>query len=912
MILGGRFVSLCSVQCNTVTPESKYSRDPREKRFVTLLAACVAALFALVPCARAQTGEQRSLLKDGWAIQSSAKVPNKGADISQPGFPTGSWYSTTVPSTVVAALVDNHVYPDPYFGMNLRQFPGMNYKIGSNFSNEEMSKDSPFRVSWWYRTEFTAPRNLENEKIWLNFKGINYRANIWLNGHQIAKAEDVAGAFRTYEFEVSTLINAGQKNALAVEIFPPSPHDLAITFVDWNPLPPDKDMGLWGEVYLVTSGAVTVRNAVVDTKFDLPSLSTAHLTVRALVTNSSTQSISGTLRGNIERANFSQPVTLAANESKEITFAPDQVQDLNFIQPRVWWPYTMGAQDMYDLHLEFDIGNDVSDTQSTSFGIAQITSEMNSQHYLQMLVNGRKVLIRGGGWTPDMFVHQDPQRWEDDFRYVRGMNLNTVRLEGKLMDDQFFRLADRYGILVMAGWCCCDHWEKWDKWHGDERKVAIASLHDQIMKLRQHPSVIAWFNGSDNPPPPEVEKAYLQVLADAHWDRAIVSSAKDTKTSVTGDPGVKMPGPYDYVPPNYWLEDKQNGGAFGFNTETSAGAAIPPIDSMKKMLPAEALWPPNEFWNYHAGGEQFKDVKYFNDVLEKRYGPSRNLADYEWKAQATAYENERAMFEAYGRNKGSSTGVIQWMLNNAWPSVFWHLYDFYLRPGGGYFGAKKACEPLHIQYSYDDKSIAVVNEREDAHPGSKISAKVYDITGKEKYSHDETTDIAADSVVRSFKIPDNIAGLSITYFLKLTLSDTNDAVLSTNFYWLSTKPDVLGFKGTTWFYTPEISYGDFRALAHQPPVTLSYTLENQPGAEQSATRVHITNPGDHLALLVHLRLTRGSGGEEILPILWDDNYFELMPGESRDISAAYRNRDAGEEKPALEVSGWNVSSANEQ
>ena len=184
-------------------PESKYSREPRKKRFVAALAACVATLFVLVPCARAQSGEQRSLLKDGWAIQSSTKVPNKGADISQPGFPTGSWYSTTVPSTVVAALVDNHVYPDPYFGMNLRQFPGMNYKIGSNFSNEEMPKDSPFRVSWWYRTEFTAPRNLENEKIWLNFKGLNYRANIWLNGHQIAKAEDVAGAFRTYEFEVS-------------------------------------------------------------------------------------------------------------------------------------------------------------------------------------------------------------------------------------------------------------------------------------------------------------------------------------------------------------------------------------------------------------------------------------------------------------------------------------------------------------------------------------------------------------------------------------------------------------------------------------------------------------------------------------------------------------------------------------
>ncbi|MGB9403993.1 MAG: sugar-binding domain-containing protein, partial [Candidatus Acidiferrales bacterium] len=870
------------------------------------------ALFALLAAAAlcpvrtlAQSTESSPLaLKTRWSVQSSAKINSAGAVISRPGFGAQDWYSTTVPNTVVSALVDNHVYPDPNFGMNLRQYPGMGYKIGANFSNEEMPKDSPFRVSWWYRTEFLAPADWQGKNVWLNFRGINYRANIWLNGQQIAKSQDVAGAFRRYEFEVGRVIAAGQPNALAIEVFPPTPHDLAVTFVDWNPLPPDKDMGIWGDVFLVASGPVAVRNAQVETKFDLPSLDVAHLSVRAQVHNASSGAVQGVLRGTIEDIQFSQPVSLAANESKEITFAPDQFSQLNLAAPRIWWPYQMGAQDRYDLHLEFDIGDQPSDRVAMRFGIDQITSRLTPQGHLQISVNGKDVLIRGGGWSPDMFLHQDPQRWEDDFRYVRGMNLNTVRLEGKLMGDAFFDLADRYGILVMAGWCCCDHWEKWGKWKSDERTIATASLRDQVLRLRNHPSVFAWLNGSDNPPPAEIEKAYLKVLKEAHWPKPIVSSASEKKTSVTGEPGVKMTGPYDYVPPDYWLDDTEHGGAFGFNTETSPGPAIPPIDSLKKMIPDNKLWPPNEFWDFHAGGEQFKDVRLYNDALVERYGPVKNLADYEWKSQASAYEAERAMFEAFGRNRGTATGVIQWMLNNAWPSMIWHLYDFYLRPGGGYFGTKIACEPLHVQYSYDDHSVDVVNNELQSHPGLKVTAKVYDINAKEMYSHDESLDAEAGSVARLFKIPD-VPGLSTTYFLKLTLRDSTNATLSSNFYWLSTKPDVIAEEGYAWYYTPEKAYADLHSLARLAPVNLVYSLEVENGREEDTAKIHISNPGDHLAFLVHLRLTRGTGGEELLPILWDDNYFALLPGESRDVQATYRKSDSGTATPVLEVSGWN-------
>jgi exo-1,4-beta-D-glucosaminidase len=874
-----------------------------------MIFAAMIAATAWPGAALAQSPENPILpLKTNWQIQSSRVLGAGGSAISQPGFPTPDWFPASVPTTVIAALVDDKIYPDPYYGMNLRSIPGTNYKIGDNFSYDEMPKNSPFRVSWWYRTEFQAPADWQGKSVWLNFRGINYRANVWLNGKQIAKSDEVAGAFRRYEFEVGAALVPGKMNALAVEVFPPTPHDLAITFVDWNPLPADKDMGIWGDVFLVPTGPVAVRNPVVETKFDLPSLDNAHLTIRAEMRNASSQAVQGVLRGKIADAEFEQLVSLTPNEAKEFTFAPEQFPQLNFDHPQIWWPYGMGAQDLYDLHLEFDIGQEASDHVTLRFGIDEITSRLTPKGHLQFAVNGKDILVRGGGWSPDMMLREDPRRWENDFRYVRGMNLNTVRLEGKLMSDEFFDLADRYGVLVMAGWCCCDHWEKWKNWGPEERRVATASLHDQIARLRTHPSLLVWLNGSDNPPPAEIEKSYLAVLKQLHWPKPMISSASEKRTSVTGASGVKMTGPYDYVPPNYWLEDHEHGGAFGFNTETSPGPAIPTVDSLKRMMPEKALWPINEIWDFHAGGGQFKDLGLFNEALDKRYGPAKNLADYEWKSQAMAYEGERAMFEAFARNRGTATGVIQWMLNNAWPSTIWHLYDYYMRPAGGYFGTKKACEPLHVQFSYDDRSVVVVNDETNSFIGLKVTAKVYDVNATEKYTNIQAVDSPAGSATSTFKVPE-VRGITTAYFLKLTLEDSDGKVVSSNFYWLSTKADELAWAGYTWYFTPQKSFADLRDLARLTPVSLKYSTDTQHGDIDGSTTVHIVNPTDHLAFLVHLRLTKGLGGHELLPILWDDNYFELLPQQSRDIKATYRLSDLGDASPELEVSGWNVTTA---
>jgi exo-1,4-beta-D-glucosaminidase len=874
--------------------------------FVLWLAPC-RFLAAQVQTGRTTDGAKIALEK-GWLIQSSAKVAEKGDAISISQFKPQGWYQASIPSTVVAALVQNKLYPDPYFGMNLRLIPGTSYQVGQNFSGTATPEDSPFRVSWWYRTEFKLPATVKGKTLWLNFDSINNRANIWLNGRQIANSDQVVGMYRMFEFDVTAVAVPGAVNTLAVEVIPPTQNDLSITFVDWNPMPADRDMGLVRDVYILTSGQVALRYPQVITKVEKPEL--AHLTVAANLRNTQDRPVEGTLKAQIGTISVSKKVTVAAREFARVEFTPADYPQLNVSNPKLWWPAGLGPQNLYRMHIAFEIGGAVSDEQYVQFGVREFTSEIDAQEHRVFKINGKNILIRGGGWSPDMMLRVDPEREEDEIRYTRDMNLNTIRLEGKMNNDHFYDTTDSYGVLVMPGWCCCSYWERWKNWKPEDYTVAGESLRDQLRRIRNHPSVFTFLYGSDSSPTPEAEAVYLKVLKEEHWPNPYVSSATRRTTPGAGPTGVKMTGPYEYVAPGYWLEDHQHGGAFGFNTETSPGPAIPVLESLMEMLPKEHLWPIDEFWNFHAGGGGYRNVNVFTNALENRYGKAKNLEDYVKKSQVMTYEGERAMFEAFGRNKYTSTGVIQWMLNNAWPSIIWHLYDYYLRPGGGYFGTKKACEPLHVQYSYDDRSIVVVNSYYRSFPKHRVTAKVYNLDLAEKFSKAAPVDIGADSATRVFEIPE-ISGLSRTYFVRLSLQDEGGKQVSSNFYWLSTQPDVSDWAGSNGRYTPIKTFADLTALESLPITKLRLTSRTELKGTEQIERVTVENPTSQLAFSVHLRVLKGKGGKEVVPILWGDNYFELMPGEKREITATYQRKLLGGTKSWIAVDGWNVATGSE-
>ena len=910
-------------------------------RFVLSLLIVVASykVFAATP----PTPVTRLDLHTGWQLQSAcvlqgsttgpAGLKNNGGPgfdgeiFSSPLYRPIGWMSANVPTTIVAAQVAAGVIKDPFYGMNLRTLPGMDYPIGSMFSNLAMLDNSPYKCSWWYRTQFRLPASFSGHSVALHLDGVNYRADVWLNGKQIANKNDIAGTWRVFELNLSSGLLYFGTNVLALEVFPPTPDDLAITWVDWNPSPPDKNTGLFRDVYLTASGAVKLRFPFVGNKLD-DKLTTAQLTPVVEAWNATGHAVKADVTWEIEGKKVHQEVALQGEEKKTVAFDSAQFRELTIKDPKLWWPYDLGTPTLYHARVSVTADGKSSDSQDVTFGIRQITSELDNGHTL-FKVNGRPILVRGGGWAPDMLLRYRPQRMDTEFRYVRDLGLNTIRLEGKLENQAFYDLADKYGVLIMAGWCCCDMWERWNEWGPEQYHVAQNSMRDQMRLLRNHPSMLVWLNGSDNPPIPGVEAVYLRIGKEELWPNPYLSSASATPTSVTGPSGVKMTGPYDYVPPNYWLMDTKLGGAWGFNTETSPGPAIPPPASLHKFLPPDKLWPQNEVWGYHEGGERFQTLTFYNTSMEHRYGPPLDFGDFMRKAYAMDYEGERAMFEAYERNKFNSTGVIQWMLNNAWPSLIWHLYDYYLVPAGGYYGTKKTSEPMHVIYSYNDRSVAVVTSLNTSYV-VKVTATLYNLDGTQKWTQDAMVDVFPDKASVVFSIPQP-PDLSTTYFLKLYATDRYSKVESNNFYWLSTKPDEMDWNATRGTaVTPQSAYADMTALQRLAPAQVR--VQTKPAASPCAVpyAVHpaaapttppvtaaeceggflyqqmtISNPAKTVAFMIHARLLK-SDGEDVVPALFDDNFISLMPGESRTIGVRYRTADLGRTPAHLEVSGWNV------
>ena len=852
------------------------------------------------------TAEKTSALHDDWQLQSACKISAHGETISTAQFNPDGWLKTAVPSTVLAAQVKAGVFPDPYFGSNLRQIPGTSYPIGHNFANLPLPGDSPYACGWWYRKDFNVPAlAAKDDRLWLHFGGINYRGELWVNGHKLADSSTIAGAYRTYDFDVTDVVTPSKANVIAIETFAPGQKDLGINWVDWNPCPPDKDMGLWGPVNLVETGPVTVRSPMAVTHFPDSSLSRADLTVYAELHNATGSSVKGIVSGIAAGARFEKPVELAAHEDQTVAFSPEQFPALHVQNPKPWWPRQMGEPHLERLTVSFSTQGRVTDEQSVDFGIREITSELTSNGSRLFRVNGKPILIRGAGWSPDMLLRTDANRLSNQLQLVQDMHLNTIRLEGKLETDEFFRLADERGILVMPGWCCCDHWEHWKQWTPEDLAIATASLRAQMLRLRHHASVLVWLNGSDNPPTPDVEKAYLQVEAEVHWPNPILSSATQAPTTVTGESGVKMTGPYDYVAPSYWYFGTHYGGALGYNTETSPGPAIPSLASRKLFLPDPEAWPPTANWSLHNGGGEFINLKVFDAAMEAMYAKPNSAADYERMAQTMEYDSERAMFEAYSKNKYTATGVIQWMLNNAWPSMIWHLYDYYLDAGGGYFGTKKACEPLHIQYSYDDRSIVVVNSTYTEVENLHASVHIHGLAWNELFQADANVNAGADSSQRVITIPATLySGDERTFFIDLSLSDAKGHLVSRNFYWVPGTLTTFDWEETNYTHTPAARHEDLTELAHLPAAQVEAHSEIANGAHGSEIRVHLANHSNALAFQIRAAVRTPSGGL-IAPVFWSDNWIELPPGESATLTAQLPEPE--NTTPIVQIDGWNVA-----
>jgi exo-1,4-beta-D-glucosaminidase len=873
------------------------------KRKINLLIIAAAGLLMQTCTPDNSKAIAETYINKGWTLFSSENLKADGPVISSQNFDPQEGYKVNLPATVLSGLRQNGLFPDIYHDMALKRID-----------------NSLFKAPWWYRREIHIDQTDANIHHQLILEGINYKATLWINGREVSVDRPLEGVFGIYSIDVTPFVEKGS-NTIAIKIAPPVHGDLTLGFVDWNPEAPDKNMGLWRGVRLKSTGPVVISHSNVRSNVNTETLDKASLIFSVIATNLSGQEQETVIRAKFPDAEISKTTKLQPGEEREIIFSPDQYDALNIENPELWWPNNMGDQHLHNLTVTASVNHLLSDREESRYGIRQVEDFRTDEGHRGFKVNGEKVLITGGGWVDDMLLADSDEKVKAQIDYVKHMNMNTIRLEGFWgKNNTLYNYCDEQGIMLMIGWSC--QWE-WEDYCGrpegefmsiypEEYEREATAYRQQVLRARNHPAIFLWTYGSDRLPHPDLEKILNDHMTEIDPQTPIVTTCRGIEvdghpntSSISGPSGVKMLGPYGYVSPNYWYVDTLYGGAYGFNTETGPGPQVPPIESIKKMLPENHLWPIDTVWHYHYGRKEFGTLNRYLKAFNARYGEADNLEDFTFKSQVSNYEAIRGMFEAFAVNKYESTGVIQWMLNSAWPEMFWQLYDYYLRPNGAFYGTRKACSPLMAIYNYKDKNIYVNNNHLKAFDNLKLSIKVLDENSHILFSEETPFGIESNHANLIFEMPE-INGLSTTYFLDLRIHGPKGEELANNFYWLSTQEDKPDFEATTWFYTPAVEFADLKGINHLEAVEVALNVDHEIRQEEIIYHCKLSNPTDHLAFFTEVKILNKETGEAFLPVFWSDNYISLLPGESRKISAKISAKNTSPDQLKIVMKGINV------
>jgi exo-1,4-beta-D-glucosaminidase len=852
-------------------------------------------------------------LAENWKLSSASSLQLNGAVISLSDYGDANWHTIRrMPATVLEILEEDGVYPNLYVGKNMA---------------ENVPQDL-YEQDWWYRTTFEA--SSEHAVYLLEFPGINYRAEIWLNGHLIADSAHVVGMYAAHELNATEWIKPGQRNTLAVKVTPEraiqdvTGIELADSWFDWLnwkylgyqgqrkenshgiSFVPDRNAGIWKPVYLKVSGDITLSHPFVSPELSLPQPPSAKLTVYAALRNRSNRQVNGVLRGTISRPGkttiqIEQPVALAPGEERQAAFTPSQFPQLDVRNPDLWWPYTMGNPSLYGLHLEFVENNQLSDVADIRFGVRSITQYRDQDEQFPAVgkggnfylkVNGKDFLVRGAVYTPDLLYRYDPDREAAILRYVKDLGLNMLRWESKISSEHIVELADEQGIPLMFGWMCCNQWEKWEQWDAEDNRVAGESLRSQILMLRHHPSVWIWANGSDGLPPDSVLHSYHTILADLHWQNAMVdtvsSFAKDDRGERRWN-GIHMEGPYSWRPPTYWFS-RRYAASRGSCAEQGDNEHIPTYESLKKFMPADKLWPINDTWYFHSGANPGNDtLTNIQHAVDRRYGTSNDAEEFARKAQLAHYENTRAQFEAFAADGWANHKMtIYWMLNSHWPSFFGNIFDYYLSPGGAYYGAKAGLRPLSVVFDsyatadHSEAKITVVNQTPLQRKDLRVRVRVYDLQGKLRDDrHVESLQVDPGGAAQAMTLP-RFPNSTPVFFVRCQLLDSKGTLLAENVYWQSQTDDDVGEHDSAFGLKPA-SWADMTSLNTLPQVPLQLSAQHSSSAGENRVTIRLHNSSGHIGFFERASITSAKDGDELLPIEYDNNYVTVFPGETLEI-----------------------------
>jgi len=899
----------------------------------------------VVYAANAQLNDVKQVQLTHFELQSTYIVKEKGEELSLANHASKNrWYPVTVPSTVLTGLVKNHVYPSPYIGLNNMFIPDANDSFNLRYHLDKYSfipnVPNPFNKAYWYRTKFIVPANDKGKMFQLIFKGINYRAEVWLNGMLIADSSKMVGMFAEYQLSANKAIKVGKENMLAVKIYPlddPGLPDSAqltglgsfylnggptgdigknVTMLcsigwDWMPEIHDRNMGIWQPVFLRTTGVVTIEKPqIITTLPKLPDTTTATIGIKFTITNNSATPQEGDIKIMIKDASISNPaitivknIQLQGNEQKLIALSAADYKELTFQHPHLWWPMGYGNPNLYSMQIQFVNHRIVSEEQKILFGIRTTHSTytpVNGWGKREFYVNGKRIHLVGGAWVPDMMLQEDSLRFEQELQLCKNANANLIRIwgGGVTPPDAFWDACDRMGLLVWN-----DFWITGDtngefKGSADfpnQGNVFINNAISTIYRLRNHPSLLVWTGGNEGHARKELYDAMRNNIATLDGTRPFIPSSSGYAKLPIGwegsfpdgeTGGVYSGGSYKWEDASYYFKKINEGKDWVFKDETGLPSQ-PPIETLSKIIPdlshdTSLPYPFNHSWGYHDACGVYKP---YEEEMVRRYGTATNLSDFSFKMQLMNADGYRAIFEAAANKLNSNGGVLLWKLNPAFPSVIWQIFDWYLAPNAGYYFMQQACKPIHIQFNADDSSISTINKT--YHQCNKLVASiaVYDLQGKLLLQEKHKLNISESAVQKISSLTKVLSSYSKLCFIDLNLTDSSGKNLSHNVYWLG----------------KDQQYQDLKKLK---PVKLAIRMIGKDVSKTStAFTIAFTNKTHEMAFFLHPKITADKN--EIFPGFWSNNYFSLAPGEKILVTATYPNASLANKRLQLQMNGWN-------
>ncbi len=828
------------------------------------------------PAAMPAPASDEIILSGGnWKVQRASEVNVKGEEISSTSFSPKNWIVATVPGTVLSSYKNIGAVPNPNYADNLLHI-----------------SESFFNSNFWYRNEFNVPEGFKKKRLFLNFDGINWKANVYLNGKKLGRIE---GAFIRGNFDVTDAVTSG-KNVLAVEIIKNS-HIGAIkekyekntdfnggilgadnpTFHasigwDWISTIRGRNIGIWNDVSLTTSGNVTVKDPFVQAVLPLPDTTSAVLTPEVIVKNHVSSPVKGLLSGKIGDITFEQEVELKANEEKTVRFDPEKFAQLNVKNPKLWWPKGYGSPYLYDANFTFKVGDKISDTEDFKYGIRQMTfNEDNS--ILSLFINGRRFIGRGGNWGfGESNLNYRGREYDIAVAYHADMNFTMMRnWVGQIGDKELYEACDRHGVMIWQDFWLANPSDGPDPYNPG---MFIANAEDYVKRFRSHASIGLYCGRNEGFPPEQIDKALRNIVKEGHPGLHYISSSADDVVSGHG--------PYRALPAKEYFTLER--GSDKFHSERGMPNVMN-YESLVRTFSPDALWPQNGQWGQHDYTmEGAQSCATFNEIIAKGFGKPSNAKEFADWAQFVNYNGYRGMFESRSLNR---KGLLLWMSHPTWPSMVWQTYDYYFEPTAAYFGCKKASEPLHIQWNPATDKIEVVNYSAGSRKGLVAKAQLINMDASVVWEKETKVDSEEDTTNKCIDL-EFPSSLSATHFVKLTLTE-NGKLVSDNFY----------LRG--------VEEGNFQAMREMPKVNLKSDVQTGKGAEGLwSGKVILENTTKTPAIMIRVNVVGEKDGLQILPMFYEDNYFSLLPGEKKEISLRWKDEDTRGNAPKVIISGYNV------